>query len=299
MTTPSAGADAAYSLEQAEEDIANLRGQMTNLAEYISTGQIVLSGSTLNGYILSITDTTSGDVSSALELIAAGVGDRAIGAEVAGDTANRFRLGSDGSILWGPGNATQDTALNRNSIARLGQQDAGGNVTITPASRIATIANSTAGATATIATITLPSVDIIANAIYRLTVYGQATWGTTQESLTFTGAIAGTSLGANTIAAAAFPVSASLRFKAEVIFNCLTAGSGGTGIGAVNGSISNTGTNLGAFTAASNSLPFVAAGSSVSVNTTISNTLTLAVSWGATGFGSAVTPSFGFLERIG
>lgn len=77
-----------------------------------------LSG-TSNTAILTVTNAQSAPTQSSLAVVSAVAGDRAIGAEVAGDSNYRIRVGSDGKVQWGPGNATQDTNLYRNAAGVL------------------------------------------------------------------------------------------------------------------------------------------------------------------------------------
>lgn len=72
-----------------------------------------------NGALLTATNTLSGPTQAPIAVISATAGDRAIGAEVSGDTSYRIRVGSDGKLQWGPGNATQDANLYRSAAGVL------------------------------------------------------------------------------------------------------------------------------------------------------------------------------------
>lgn len=72
------------------------------------------------GKVLQVTDTTAAPTSPILQIIAAAATpDFSLGIQVTGDTNQRFRIDSDGSVHWGTGAAATDTVLSRTAAGVL------------------------------------------------------------------------------------------------------------------------------------------------------------------------------------
>lgn len=115
MVLMAADEDEQYTLEQAEEDIAVLRGQVDALNEFFA-----ITGSANEASIVTITDSTTGDSNPAVIIIMSGSGDNSLGFQVSGDTFTRLRIDSNGMLRWGSGAAGQDCRLYRSSAGVLG-----------------------------------------------------------------------------------------------------------------------------------------------------------------------------------
>ncbi|HEV2412812.1 MAG TPA: glycosyl hydrolase family 28-related protein [Candidatus Saccharimonadales bacterium] len=85
----------------------------------LTAGSVAISEGASGGDVLKITNTTSGPTDSNVKIVSAASGDNAFGANVSGDTNNRFKIDSTGKMQWGTGSANQDTDLYRNGSALL------------------------------------------------------------------------------------------------------------------------------------------------------------------------------------
>lgn len=135
---------------------------------------------------------------------------------------------------------------------------------------------------------------------YRIYAWGDGTWGSTQQPLTFEADLGANSLGNNTIAGTALPVSQGFRWGCWVYVICTATGAGGTAQGGLFGAISVTGTNLGQFTANSNSLPIVAgAPAGAAWDTTANQSFRLRANWQSTTGAPTITCEGTTFERLG
>ncbi len=114
-----------YGLEQAEEEIATLRGQVDKLTEFLSITSVQITGTVVGvaGYLLQITETAGAPSTPPTQLTGLTAGDRALGIDIASDTNFRFRVDTNGRFDWGPGNAGTDTNLYRASASKLATDD--------------------------------------------------------------------------------------------------------------------------------------------------------------------------------
>src|SRR5258706_1652069 len=114
-----------YGLEQAEEEIATLRGQVDKLTEFLSITSVQITGTVVGvaGSLLQITETAGAPSTPPTQLTGLTAGDRALGIDIASDTNFRFRVDTNGRFDWGPGNAGTDTNLYRASASKLATDD--------------------------------------------------------------------------------------------------------------------------------------------------------------------------------
>jgi hypothetical protein len=269
----------------------------TILAEFASAG----------GQLLVAENTTAAPSNSNSQIINAAVGDNAFGIMVFGDTFNRLRVNSDGKILWGPGNATQDTNLYRASASQL-QTDNEFNWTSPGGTVYAAQGSTTANLnvnTVTAATLgnltnqTIPASDVSVGSVYKLRAFGQGTWGSTQQQLTFEATLGGTILCSCAIAATAFAASAIFDWEAEVTLACKTTGSGGTwnaNVRVLATQQTNASTGL---TAAANEVAVNGNNgvTPVAVSTTAANVFELGCFWAATVGAPTISKTTGWLEK--
>ncbi len=86
-----------------------------------AAGQLAITDNgTGSATLLAITSGLSGAGTSILQLTAHASTDNGLGVQVTGDTSNRVKILPNGSITFGPGNATQDITLSRVSANTLG-----------------------------------------------------------------------------------------------------------------------------------------------------------------------------------
>lgn len=138
---------------------------------------------------------------------------------------------------------------------------------------------------ATLSTVyTIPALDALTGTAYRVSCFGNGTWGSTQQNLSFGMFLAGTQIGASVTAnSTVFPTSAAFDWEAEFTIWCVTAGSSGTWIGRIRGTLTETANNIVVGTAADNSVPFAAGvHTAVTQDTTIDNTFAIQAKWAST-----------------
>lgn len=121
-------------------------------------GALGLTGGTITGN-LTVVGTTTDQVATA--------GTTAYAAKVTGDTVNRYTIGGDGKISWGPGNGATDTDLYRiagnllqtdGTFQVLLDQNVGGNVNAITAGKGLTVKG---GSNARIGTATLTAGSVV------------------------------------------------------------------------------------------------------------------------------------------
>lgn len=164
--------------------------------------------------------------------------------------------------------------------------------------------------TATAATFTsLASAVIIANDaraqdVYRLTVFGYGTWGSTRQSLTIQarfGATAATVIGgASVIDSTALAISAAFQFQFEMILSCVTSGVSATWRAMVTGCVAETASNLDPGTPASNSIPIAegTGATDVTLDSTANETMGISVLWASTTGAPTITKTLAFFEKL-
>lgn len=133
--------------------------------------------------------------------------------------------------------------------------------------------------------------DAAVSTAYRLTAFGQGTWGSTQQNLVVQATLGSTSLGSATVASTVFSISTAFRWHIQLDLVVATTGSSGSAVGALKGSLFNTGTGTQA------SSP-VACGGSVTMNTTIANNFKLQANWASTTGAPTLTCLATMFERV-
>ncbi len=140
---------------------------------------------------------------------------------------------------------------------------------------------------------TIAANDANAGTVYRLTVWGFGTEGSTAQNLnvgiSLNGAVIRTSI------LAAVTASGSLRFRCVIDLHIVTTGAGGTAD--VNGLANWSTTGAAAAVSASANVGSGAAGGEA-FNTTVSNTLRLSLSWSSTTGAPTITTIGSTFERI-
>lgn len=140
-----------------------------------STGALTLSGSSPRGMLFIANSVGTSQNPGNVTIQAPTNTDGSLAIFVSGDTSARWTVRADGLMKWGPGNASQDTTL---------QRATGGGLTLTQPSTMVqtiggvlqatssqtTIANT--AALSTLQTFTVPANDPQAGAVYRVAGYG-------------------------------------------------------------------------------------------------------------------------------
>lgn len=138
----------------------------------------------------------------------------------------------------------------------------------------------------------IPANDGTANTAYRLHAYGNGTWGSTAQNLTFQATLgASTSLGSNAIPSTALPTGTSFRWSATLNLVVATTGSTGTAIGEITAHVYAT-------SGAGNAGRIVACAGSVAMDTTAANNFKLQADWASTTGASTITCLATIFERV-
>lgn len=241
----------------------------------------------------------------------ASVGTDFLNAQITGDTTNRYVVNADGATFWGGGVTTQDVKLYRDSANVLKTDDAFvvaldhtvlGNLKIgatgatirTGLGTQTTVANT--NTETVVATLTVPANDAVVGAVYKLTAWGVgSTTGT--PTILFRGrfsGISGTQFAQSGSISTASGVS-NKAWRAEMYLSNITLGSTGTWFGNLHviEGLSVAGTNP-----VTTPGQRIDGGTTLTRDTTISNTLVLTIAWGTPSASNTLT-CFGFCaERV-
>lgn len=146
----------------------------------------------------------------------------------------------------------------------------------------------------------VPASDAQAGTAYRLTTSGNGTWGSTQQILTLTCALAGTAIGtAPAIAAAAFSASAAFDFRVVLELICASTGSSGTWISSISGTVSETASALLPGTAATNTVSFSGCThTAVTQDTTVANNFSVQAKWASITGSPTLTSRGTLFEKV-
>lgn len=127
----------------------------------------------------------------------------------------------------------------------------------------------------------IPAGDALVGTAYRLTTFGNGTWGSTQQALTVSATLAGTNIGtAPAIASTAFSASAVFDFEFSIKIVCVSTGTTGTWIASITGGANETTNPVLPGTAADNTATlFGCTHSAVTQNTTIANSWAIQAKW--------------------
>jgi len=127
----------------------------------------------------------------------------------------------------------------------------------------------------------VPAGDASAGTAYRLATFGNGTWGSTQQTLTVSTALAGTQIGiAPAVVSTALSASAAFDFELEMLLICVTNGSSGTWVARVRGLVNETANALLPGTAADNTVGLTGCThAAVTQDTTIANNLSIQAKW--------------------
>ena len=129
----------------------------------------------------------------------------------------------------------------------------------------------------------VPAGDASAGTAYRLTTFGNGTWGTA-EAITFTTALAGTQIGtAPQIAGAEFSSAAAFDFEIETLLICVSNGSSGTWVARIRGKLTESANAITIGTAADNSVSFTGCThTAVTQDTTVADAFVIQAKWAGT-----------------
>lgn len=146
----------------------------------------------------------------------------------------------------------------------------------------------------------IPAGDAQSGTAYRLSIFGNGTWGSTQQVLTFTTALAGTAIGtAPAIASTALSASAAFDFDVSVLLICVTPGSSGTWAARVSGQVNETANALLPATAADNTIGLTGCThTAVTQNTTIANNLSIQAKWASATGAPTLTCNGTLFEKV-
>lgn len=145
----------------------------------------------------------------------------------------------------------------------------------------------------------IPANDASAGTVYRLTVWGSGTQGSTQQTFTPTPVLDSTVLvGGNrtTVPSTLIAISTSFNFRIIYELLILTTGAGGTALPSLTVEITqNTGSPTTAQTMALTAGP----AASSSIDTTGARTMSCDLTWGSTTGAPTATSKFSLFERLG
>jgi len=159
-----------------------------------------------------------------------------------------------------------------------------------------------ASATALSATYTIPANDASVGTIYRLSAWGNGTWGSTAQNLAFGIGFPGTSIfGSNSAIGSGFSnVSLAFRWNCTLWVICLATGGSGSWHGSCRLEISQNPNAVVPGTAANNTAGAACGPSSnVTQDTTVSNALCMLGWWGSATGAPTITCHGTFVERLG
>lgn len=155
-------------------------------------------------------------------------------------------------------------------------------------------------ATVLSSTYTIPAGDAQNGTAYRISSFGQGTWGSTAQALTMRSMFAGSTVGTSpVISASAIGSGATFQWRASVTLICVSSGSSGTWVASLDGTLNQTANAILPGTAADNVVSFTGCTTStVTQDTTIANTLAVGASW-ASATGTPTLSSVGTLfEKV-
>ena len=145
----------------------------------------------------------------------------------------------------------------------------------------------------------IPVNDAAAGTVYRLTLWGAGTQGSTQQTFTVTPVLDSTVLvGGNrtTVPSTLVAISTSFNFRVVYELLVLTAGAGGTALPSITVYVTqNTGSPTTAQTMTITAQP----GSASAIDTTASHTMSLDLAWGSTTGAPTATSKGSLFERLG
>lgn len=159
-----------------------------------------------------------------------------------------------------------------------------------------------ASATALSATYTIPANDANVGTVYRLTAWGNGTWGSTAQNLAFgIGFPSTTVFGSNSAIGAGFSnISLAFRWNCTLWVMCLQTGGSGSWNGSCRLDISQNPNAVVPGTAANNTTGAACGPSSnVTQDTTVDNALSMLGWWGSTTGAPTITCHGTFVERLG
>lgn len=242
------------------------------------------------------------------QLAAAAAGDDTLGIKVIGDTFNRWKIDSNGTMSWGPGNATQDATLGRISGGNLQTNSdffftsPGGTVYQAEGSADSNFNNNTVTA-ATPQNLTnqsVPAADATVGAIYHLRAFLKGQWGSTAWQFNFQATVGGTTFAFGSIGAAAFSASALVEGVIDAYLVCKTTGAGGTWVGMIECTLTQKANTATGLSAADNTVHAVGNDGNVpiTVSTLAANTFEIDAWWNGTTGGPTMTKYFSYLEKL-
>jgi hypothetical protein len=254
---------------------------------------------------------TSGTYAAAANVNPSATGSVAINMKAAAEANNRWQVRGDGQLGWGGGSGAIDVNLYRANSTTLKTDDnfeATGTITTTgdiistggqlqlnlggsakknaqPSTSVTLVSSA---AETVVATYSIPANDMVAGAVYKLTVFGTVGTSTSPPTLNIRARIGGLtgSQFAQTGAISQNASNTTRVFKAEVYFVCLTTGVSGTGFGNLdvwNGAATGTPgttnpTNFQNTTAVASS-HIMDGGGTPTVNTTTTQDLVVTAQW--------------------
>jgi len=146
----------------------------------------------------------------------------------------------------------------------------------------------------------IPANDAQPGTAYRITTWGNGTWGSTAQAFTVACALAGTDIGTTpVIASGAFSVSAAFDFEIQAKVVCVSNGSVATWIASVKGNLSETANPLLPGTVADNSVGFSGCThTAVTQDSTISNSFAIQAKWASATGAPSITALATIFEKV-
>lgn len=149
-------------------------------------------------------------------------------------------------------------------------------------------------------TYTINASDAKVGTVYRLTVAGTGTWGSTQQALGFKILALGASIGSLTVGSIQYPISTPFYWEVVGKLVIVSTGSSGSAIGSLSGQTAISNANEASGTGAQGTQGIVGVTSSpATVNTTTSGTIVLQGNWASTTGAPTISSFYSILERLG
>lgn len=224
--------------------------------------------------------------------IAAG---RAMASQVSGDTSDRYLRTVDGTMTWGPGNASRDVTLSRTAAGILSVTSKGGAagvVQVTPAAQTATTTVSNTTTETVLQTYTVPANDPQAGSVYHMTGFGvySATASPTLDFIVRWGGTGGTLIASISTAFTALNLTnIPFWYDAIVTFRSTTSCTA-----AFNLEVAQTATG-----GADNAVSYIGTpAAATTVTTTGSSALVVDVVWGTASASNTISILGGCVRRL-
>lgn len=146
----------------------------------------------------------------------------------------------------------------------------------------------------------IPAADAQVGTAYRITAVGNGVWGSTQQALTVSCALAGTAIGtAPAVASTAFAASAAFDWEFCARLVCVGPGAAATWMASVSGILTQSANAIIPGTAADNSVPLVGCThTAVTQDSTVADAFSVQAKWASATGTPTMTCRFTLFEKV-